>query len=52
MCKMIEEEKDYQKTKTYQETLRNIADDFNMGLITFQQHEKYKKQIHKDIFGY
>ena len=49
---MIEEEIGYQKTETYQKALQNIADDFTLGLITFEQHERYKRQIHKDIFGY
>ena len=50
--KQINDEIKYQKEETYQKALSEIADDFNRGLLTFQEHEKAKKELHKDIFGY
>ena len=46
------EEKKYDKEDVYRNALRHLADDFNNNIITFKEHEKAKKNLHKDIFGY
>jgi len=51
MNKLIEEEKRWKKQDTWQESLRELSDDFNRGLMTFNQFERAKKLLHKDIFG-
>ena len=52
MNKIIQESIRQEKETTYQTAMRNLADDFNNGMLTFQEYERAKKQLHKDIFGY
>lgn len=49
--KLIEEQKRLEKQDTWQESLRELSDDFTHGITTFQQFERAKKLLYKDIFG-
>ena len=49
--KIIREEIWNNRNKVYQESLSNLADDFNHGMITFEEFEKCKKTLREELFG-
>ena len=48
---MIEEEIRNKKIDTYQKCMEDLANDFNHGVLTFDEFEYRKKELHVDIFG-